>query len=228
MIKKTAVILAGGSGTRAGNDIPKQFQLLGDFPVLWWSIKAFYDEDPNTKIIVVIHPNYLYDWEVYISDMPENQKIEHIMICGGRSRWHSVFNALMEVDIEEDSYIAIHDGARPLISCEMIARGWKTAIKYGTAIPCIPLSDSVRMMTDDQSSKAMDRSLIKAVQTPQIFSSEIIKHSYSLPEEKFFTDDASVAEYAGYKINLYDGETTNIKITYPQDFKIAQLLKPNL
>lgn len=223
-MKKVAIILAGGEGLRAGGNEPKQFRMLAGKPALWWSLKAFIDEDPKTKLIVVIHPNFIYDWEETINQMPECDRFNQSLICGGHSRWHSVYNALLDIEAEDDLYIAVHDGARPLIDVQTIRRGWEHAYKYNAAVPTIPLSDSIRHIDTDNHSCAVNRKEYVAVQTPQIFASHLIKKAYSLPESDSFTDDASVIEAIGGQISLYEGNTDNIKITYPHDISIAELI----
>lgn len=223
-MKKTAIILAGGEGLRVGGSEPKQFRMLNGKPVLWWSLKAFYDEDIATRLIVVVHPNFIYEWEHTMAELPEQDRFEQTIICGGKSRWHSVYNALLNIKPEDNLLIAVHDGARPLITPEMITRGWDTAIKHSTAIPIIPLSDSIRHLESEVNSKSVSRKEYVAVQTPQIFASTILKEAYSLPESPDFTDDASVVEALGKKVALYDGEINNIKITYPRDLDIANII----
>lgn len=235
-MKKIAIILGGGSGVRAGGDIPKQFQLIGGKPMLWWSIEAFHKEDSSTVIYVMLHPNFFDLWDEFISGLPEDEYIEHIALCGGRSRWHSVYNGLLEVASNEDLYVAVHDGARPLVSIDMISRGWEAASKHKAAIPIIPLTDSIRKLTSETESHVEDRTKYVAVQTPQIFRSDLLKKAYTMPDDpRFtdptgksgippFTDDASVVEAFGEKVSLYAGDTNNIKVTNPADFAIANLL----
>lgn len=223
-MKKIAIILAGGEGLRAGGGEPKQFRMLCDKPALWWSLKAFHDEDPMTRLIVVVHPNFIQDWEETIVNMMPEERFEHKIICGGKSRWHSVFNALLEVDADDNLYIAVHDGARPLVSVEMIRRGWQCAFDNASAIPAIPLSDSIRRLISENSSLSVSRKDYVAVQTPQIFKSSILKVAYAQPESPEFTDDASVVEAFGEHVSLYDGEPDNIKITYPRDLQVAHII----
>lgn len=222
-MKKIAVILAGGTGSRAGGDIPKQFQPLAGMPVAWHSVLAFHRENPDTEIIVVVHPEYVNKWDEIISSMPHEQQIAHTVIAGGKSRYQSVKNALTAINDFENALVAIHDGARPLVAEETIRRGWDTAACGYGAVPVVPVTDSLRIVGAD-SSKSTDRSLYRAVQTPQIFSLNAIKKAYSGIEKPIYTDDASVAEDHGISIRLYDGQTDNIKITNPSDFVIAETL----
>ena len=235
-MKKSAIILGGGSGLRAGGEIPKQFQSINGKPMLWWSIKAFHKEDPSTEIIVVLHPEYFDLWNELITKIPKDEHIYHNIVCGGRSRWHSVYNGLLEIDSETDSFVAIHDGARPLITIDMISRGWITAKNHRAAIPFVPLTDSIRKKNNEIDSEAVNRSDFVAVQTPQIFDSALIKQAYTMPNDlRFtnpsgtfgippFTDDASVVESINHPIALYEGDINNIKVTNPMDFAIAETL----
>lgn len=238
-MKKTAIILGGGSGLRAGGEIPKQFQDINGKPMLWWSIEAFYKEDSSVEIIVVLHPEYFELWNKLTAKIPKDEYISHVIVCGGRSRWHSVYNGLLNIKPEIDSYVAIHDGARPLISTEMIHRGWVAAKCYQAAIPVVPLTDSIRKKNNDTDSITVNRSDYIAVQTPQVFDSTLIKQAYTMPDDprftdpdgKFgippFTDDASVVESINHHISLYDGNANNIKVTNPIDFAIAEILMNN-
>lgn len=226
MGKRYAVILAGGSGVRAGGDVPKQFRLLRGLPVVWWSVKRFFSVDPSTEIRIVMHPGFFDLWDALYSSLPEEDKrIKIELICGGRNRLESVKNGIAGIDMGNGSetLIAVHDAARPLVDTDMISRGWETAERFGTAIPVAAMTDSIRKIMPT-GSVALDRSQYVRVQTPQVFHGDILKRAYSrtlLPE---MTDDASVVEAAGEKIVLYDGSENNIKITNPIDFKIAEIL----
>ncbi|MBD5272138.1 MAG: NTP transferase domain-containing protein [Bacteroides sp.] len=224
MEKKYAVIVAGGSGSRAGGDVPKQFQMLCGIPVVWWSVRAFYEEDPETEIRVVLHPGYFDLWDILAADLPEDlRKIKVELVCGGRNRLESVKNGITRIDPGKgaESLIAVHDAARPLVSKDLIKRGWEAARKTGAAIPVVAMTDSIRHLTH-HGSEALDRSRYVRVQTPQVFYGDLLKEAYNrilLPE---MTDDASVVEAGGKDIALYDGDEENMKITNPLDFKIAE------
>lgn len=224
MEKKYAVIVAGGSGSRAGGDVPKQFQMLCGIPVVWWSILAFHEEDPETEIRVVLHPGYFELWDILAADLPEEvRKIKVELVCGGRNRLESVKNGITRIDPGKgaESLIAVHDAARPLVSKDLIKRGWEAARKTGAAIPIVAMTDSIRHLTH-HGSEALDRSRYVRVQTPQVFYGDLLKEAYDrilLPE---MTDDASVVEAGGKDIALYDGDEENMKITNPLDFKIAE------
>ena len=226
MEKKFAVILAGGSGTRAGGEVPKQFQILHGLPVVWWSVKAFYSEDPGVEIRIVLHPGFFDLWDILYSELPEEEKKINVkLICGGRNRAESVKNGIMGIDpgTRAETLIAVHDAARPMIDASFVGRGWESARESGAAIPVVAMTDSIRKLTAD-GSVALDRSKYVRVQTPQVFYGDILKDAYSRDLLPTMTDDASVVEAAGVEIALYEGTEKNIKITNPFDFKIAELL----
>jgi 2-C-methyl-D-erythritol 4-phosphate cytidylyltransferase len=218
-MKLYAVIVAGGSGKRMGADIPKQFLELAGKPVLMHTIEKFKTFDDSMEIVTVLPENQLRHWA-------ELQKkysftVPNTLVKGGKSRFFSVRNGLEFVDVP--GLVAIHDGVRPLVTIDTIKRCFETAEKMGNAIPVIPPSDTLRMITETGNSP-INRLNVKQVQTPQVFSAELIKKAYLqdyLPE---FTDDATVLEKTGVKINLVEGNRENIKITNPEDLIIARSL----
>ena len=222
-MRKYAVIVAGGSGTRMGGGIPKQFRRLKDRPVLWWSMKAFHDENPDTELILVLPSQFISLWSDYFTTLPSQERFEHNVTSGGENRTESVINGLKLVD-SKDALVAIHDGARPLVSPEMIRRGWEACLQTGAAVPVIPVTDSLRMLYGDDENKSVDRAKYVAVQTPQVFDVGILKGAYEKAEGIIFTDDASVVEKAGYKITLFRGSENNIKVTNPGDLEMISLL----
>lgn len=213
--------MAGGSGTRLGSEIPKQFLPLKGYPMLWWSLRAFNLQDPNTKIILVLPEDFIDMWAEIDSNLVD-QKIPHSVIKGGTSRTESVRNGLSLIS-ELDSLVAIHDAARPLVSIDLITRGYETAKKLGNGIPCVDLTDSIREISE-VGSKAVDRSKFKAVQTPQVFNTRVLKESYDGFKDTSFSDDAAVVENAGLKIHIFEGDKKNMKVTNPGDLEIASLL----
>ncbi len=223
-MKKYAVIVAGGDGNRAGGSVPKQFQLLGGIPMLWWSVRAFYEEDQDTKIILVLHPGFFDDWDIMHSELPDEDKRINVHIsCGGRSRLESVRNGLMSVPEDEEGLVAIHDAARPLVTRELIARGWEAAQRYGAAVPVTAMTDSIRHI-EGEGSEAVARKDYVKVQTPQVFDAALLKSAYDLQLNPDMTDDASVVEAAGHKISLFEGSPYNMKVTDPLDIKIADMI----
>lgn len=225
-MKKKAIILAGGEGSRAGGDVPKQFQKLIGKPMYLYSMEAFRDEDPQTEILLVCHPGMFDLLDLQMAELAA--PLPYTLICGGRSRRESVHHALMEIPADEECLVAVHDSARPLADVALIRRGWATALEHSSAVPVVPVTDSLRRLESSGCSKAIDRSEFVAVQTPQIFTSSLLHKAYAQPDSPLFTDDASMVEALGQSVALYQGAPENIKITHPADFAIAEaLLKRN-
>ena len=218
-MKKYAVIVAGGSGTRMGGGIPKQFRSLCGRPVLWWSMKKFMEEDPDTQLIVVLPQEFLSLWTDFYSTLPKEERFPQRLTGGGKSRGESVKNGLALIE-EEDSLVAIHDGARPFLTKEMISLGWEKALEHGVAVPVVAVTDSLRIVEGEES-RSVDRSWYRSVQTPQVFKTSLLKEAYLKAGDHLFTDDASVVEHEGHKVALFEGSPDNIKITNPKDLAIA-------
>lgn len=225
-MKKYAVIVAGGSGTRLGGELPKQFLDLCGRPLLWWSMKAFRDEDPSTRIILVLNPGFISLWRSLEASLPESDRIECTVLAGGASRTESVVNGLEGVDDSSDAFVAVHDAARPLVTPSVISKGWEKAQESGAAVPSVPVTDSLRRLTGT-GSEAVDRSSFVAVQTPQVFRASLLKAAYRANPGGVFTDDASAIEQSGGSVSLFEGSHSNIKVTNPGDVEIASLLLEN-
>lgn len=221
-MKKFAVIVAGGSGSRMGEGIPKQFRTLNGRPLLWWSLKAFHDEDKDTTLILVLPEAFINLWHDCFESMPEIDRIPHLVAPGGDNRTQSVINGLCVVD-EENSLVAVHDAARPLVTMTMIAEGWKTAETHGAAVPVVPVTDSLREI-DGSGSRSVPRSNFVAVQTPQVFKTSLLKEAYNHLSGNSFTDDASAIEDYGHPVTLFEGSPDNMKVTNPNDLEIAAIL----
>jgi len=217
-----ALIVAGGSGSRMNADVPKQFLLLNDKPVLMHTIERFHEYDNAMEIIVVLPEAQFPLWENLCHEYKFS--IRHQLVAGGSVRFESVKNGLSR--IQDDGVVAIHDGVRPLVSLETIGRCFEIARLKGNAIPVMPVIESLRMI-DGENSKAVDRSSFVTIQTPQVFSISDIKSAYNQSFNEVFTDDASVLEAAGLAINLVEGNIENIKITHPADLILAGMLIKN-
>ncbi len=222
-MEKYAVIVAGGEGTRLGGGLPKQFRELKGRPVLWWSLKAFHDEDPTTHLRVVLHPGFFEQWQTLFLSLPEEERFHHEVVAGGSSRTASVKNGIAAVPSSAEAMIAVHDAARPLVSVDMITRGWEAAGKAGGAVPAVGVTDSLRHL-NDRGSEAVDRSEYVAVQTPQVFRADLLKVAYALQPDAIFSDDASAYEAAGGRPVLFQGSPINMKVTNPGDLEIAEVL----
>ena len=215
-MKRSVIIVAGGSGNRMGNDVPKQFILLENRPVLMWTIACFSVYDPAIEIIVVLPEAQIDFWKELCVKYAFNHL--HRVVKGGDLRFQSVKNGLALIGDSE--LVAIHDGVRPLVSQDTIDRCFTQAAKGGSAIPVLPVNESLRKGTPD-SSQAVDRSGYFTVQTPQVFLSSILKEAYTQDPDASFTDDASVVEKNGIRVAMVPGNYENIKITYPSDLLTA-------
>jgi 2-C-methyl-D-erythritol 4-phosphate cytidylyltransferase len=218
MIVEYALIVAGGKGTRMGNDIPKQFLEIKGTPIIVHTVNAFRRYSTDIRIIVVLPATEMSTWQKLVS----RYSMTAIQAqTGGETRFQSVKRGLEM--IREEGLVAIHDGVRPLVSEDIIAASFRLAAVHGSAVASVRLRESIRTI-DQHGTRAVDRSQYRLIQTPQTFRTSLIKKAYELPEEPVLTDDASVAERSGHKISLFEGSYRNIKITSPEDLAIAQAL----
>ena len=218
-MKKIALIVAGGTGNRMNNDIPKQFLLLKNKPVLYYTIKVFLDAYENIDIILVLPEKHIGKGQEIIDGYFDDSRFR--LCAGGRTRFHSVQNGLALID--EESIIFVHDGVRCLLTGMLIKRCYDAAVKNGTAIPVVECTDSVRMITDS-GNIILNRNKLRLVQTPQAFHSKILLPAFKIDYKDTFTDEASVVEAFGLAVNLVEGEKNNIKITTALDLHIAEKL----
>ena len=216
-MKKYAVIVAGGSGSRMKANLPKQFLLLNGKPVLYYTIDTFLKSYKDLQIILVLPEDHIAAGQEIIDAFFDYDRIK--ITAGGRTRFHSVQNGL-EL-IPDESIIFVHDGVRCLLTTNLIHRCYITALEFGSAIPVIDSKDSIRMITEE-GNEALDRSKIKLVQTPQTFHSKILLPAYKIDYKDKYTDEATVAEAFGLKVHLIEGEEGNIKITRPVDLTVAE------
>lgn len=214
-----ALIVAGGKGTRIKSKVPKQFLELQGTPILMHTINAFYRYSDKIKVIVVLPEDDFSTWEALCEKHNFNKPV--ILQAGGDSRFQSVRNGLKK--IEGDGLVAIHDGVRPLVGEDIIGASFRLASVHQSAVAAVRLKESIRI-TDQDNTKAVDRSRFRLIQTPQTFQIQLIKHAYNAKEDVSFTDDASVAEHAGYTISLFEGSYENIKVTTAEDLIIAEAL----
>lgn len=214
------IVVAGGSGTRMGASVPKQFLPLNGKPILARTLERLLNALPGAQMVLALPEAEIDRWhEIARGYGLENT---HTVVCGGSTRFESVKNALGI--IKDCDIIAIHDGVRPLVSAALIVRVIATATEHGTAIPVTVPEDSYREITHGDLSKPVDRTVLRAVQTPQAFSSELLRRAYETPYDPRFTDDASVVEHSGHRITLCEGDSTNIKITTPFHMSLASAL----
>jgi 2-C-methyl-D-erythritol 4-phosphate cytidylyltransferase len=213
------VIVAGGSGQRMGTALPKQFLDLCGKPVLYWSIKAFLEAMPDVQMILVLPATQISLAQIVLQAFPNT--IDLSIVAGGETRYASVANGLKEVP--KDSIVMVHDGARPLITQAVIHRCYEGAVSMGTAIPVMPVADSIRQVMS-KTNRGIMREQLRIVQTPQTFDARLLHKAFEQPYKPLFTDEASVVEWGGVNVNLVEGERSNIKITVPEDLVIAEAL----
>lgn len=217
-MKKFVILVAGGSGLRMGTELPKQFLELCGKPILMHTLQLFYDFDPQSRLILVLPEAQQQLWAALC--LKHSFTLAHTVASGGSTRFHSVQNGLKLVD-DTNALVMIHDGVRPLVSPDTLTRCCQVAETNGNAIPVLPVTESLRKCEGTQNI-AVDRSLYVSVQTPQTFLSAQILESFKQAYEPTFTDDASVAERAGFTIHMVEGNRENIKITTPTDLLIAE------
>lgn len=217
--KEYAIIVAGGKGTRINSKLPKQFIGLNGKPILLHTLEAFFNYSKDLTIVLVLPENEFGIWETIQKEFKINRPL--ILQKGGDTRFQSVKNGLEK--IEGEGLVAIHDGVRPLVSTDLIGASFRLAAVHGSAIASVRLKESIRE-TDQDTTKAVDRSRYRLIQTPQTFDLQLIKKAYQMKEDPSLTDDASVAEHAGHKISLFEGSYENIKVTTPEDLVVAEAL----
>lgn len=222
-MKKFAIIVAGGSGTRMNSELPKQFLLLQGKPLLYYTISSFLEAFDDCKILLVLPEDHIAAGQEIIDAFFDYKRIQ--ITVGGRTRFHSVQNGLKLVD--EESVVFVHDAVRCLVTTDLIRRCYDAVIEHGSAVPVIDSKDSLRMITET-GNEAVDRTKIKIVQTPQAFYSKILLKSFNIDYKDKFTDEATVVEAYGMDVYLVEGEETNIKITRPLDLEIAEKLLDRL
>lgn len=213
------VIVAGGSGSRLGGALPKQFRLLGGRPLLARVIDVFAAALPGAPLVAVLPAGHIDFWHDLAArfDVPP-----HSVVAGGTERFHSVRNGL-DILPADTTLIAVHDGARPLVSTDLIRRAVATAAAAGTAVPVLRPADSFRI-TEEEGSHPVDRTRLRAVQTPQVFDAALLRRAYRADYSPSFTDDATVVEACGHTVALCRGERRNFKITESEDLTLAEAL----
>ena len=227
-MKNYTIIVAGGSGTRFGSVVPKQFVPLAGRPVLMRTIErfaSFYSTHAavSGEIIVVLPKAHFDTWRSLCDEY--GFAVAHRLVAGGQTRFHSVLNGLNAItDADAGAVVAIHDGVRPLVPMRVIEAAFDAARETGAAIPVVPVTDSVRMLDACGHSQALMRSALRAVQTPQAFGLDVLREAYRQPYDDAFTDDASVVESAGHEVCLIEGDVRNIKITNSSDLRVAEML----
>ena len=218
-MKKHIIIVAGGKGLRMGGDIPKQFLPVCGKPVLMRTLEAFHAYDASMHLILVLPVSQQEYWKELCREYQFG--LPHDVADGGETRFHSVMNGLALV--EGEGLVGVHDGVRPFVSQEVIARSYEEAQAKKAVIPVIGVVETVRHLTEE-GSETVPRDRYKLVQTPQVFDVALLRRAYRQPYTDFFTDDASVVEALGEKVHLVEGNRENIKLTTPFDLKLAEVL----
>lgn len=213
--------MAGGIGSRIKSDRPKQFIEINGIPVIVRTIRVFLEYNPAMGIIICVHRNY----RQYLESMIEKYGLKQNDIkitFGGDTRFASVKNGLALVE-NTNAVVGIHDAARPFVSVQTIANCFETAAQKGNAVPCVPVNESMRKISNNVN-HSVNRNEFKMVQTPQCFVASKIKKAFESDYSPLFTDDATVLEANGESINLVEGNEENIKITSPHDLILAKAL----
>lgn len=221
-IKSTAIIVAGGTGTRFGSEIPKQFMEVLGKPVISYTINAVSMCKDIDNIILVTLPEYI----VYCKDIVDTfgfKKVKKI-VCGGKTRSESVYNGIKELDDSCD-IVVIHDGARPLIDTDTISKCIASAFEHGCSAAGVKMKDTVKISDSDNFIESTaNREKLWQIQTPQTFRKDIVLslHEDAHSKKISTTDDCVLAENAGYRVKIVEGKYENIKITTPQDIYIMK------
>lgn len=218
-MKKHVIIVAGGKGLRMGGDIPKQFLPIAGKPVLMRTLEAFHAYDASIHMILVLPVSQQAYWKELCQEY--HFELPYDLANGGETRFHSVKNGLALV--EGEGLVGVHDGVRPFVSREVIARCYDEALIKKAVIPVIGVVETVRHLIGEES-ETVPRDQYKLVQTPQVFDASLLCQAYEQEFTELFTDDASVVEALGEKVYLVEGNRENVKLTTPFDLKLAEML----
>lgn len=212
-------MVAGGKGTRIKSSLPKQFMEICGKPVLFHTLEAFHRYSPSLSVVLVLPADDFGTWTELVSKYKFSMPVT--LQSGGETRFQSVKRGLEK--LKGSGLVAVHDGVRPLISENIIAASFRLADVHKTAVAAVRLKESIRM-TDQDTTRAIDRSKYRLIQTPQTFDLDLLRSAYEQTEDPAMTDDASVMEKAGHSISLFEGSYENIKITTAEDLVVAEAL----
>lgn len=223
-MKKYAIIVAAGTGSRMGTDVPKQFLPLAGKQLIYHTVKAFLHSYADLQVVLVVHKNFTDKSRDLLAELNTQKRID--IVEGGTTRFQSVRNGLLMV--LEPSIVFVHDGVRCMVSKPLIERCYQLALEKGSAIPAVTATDSIRIASEG-TNHSVDRNTVRIIQTPQTFQSLILQEAFKLPELTTFTDEASVVEASGNQVYLVEGDYDNIKVTRPVDLLIAaQIMEQRL
>ncbi len=229
----TAILVAGGTGSRMGGVLPKQFIALNDIPIIVHTIRKFRAVHPEMPIVVVMHAAYLGHWETLCEKLLSDTEKQHLYHCeGGRERLYSVLNGLNFLKTlfspDREILVAVHDAVRPFTSPELIETCFETAGYYDSAVPCVPIKSSLRQIIhkgEEEYSIPVSRSDFLEVQTPQIFRLSVLWNCFMARTHDNYTDEASLyQEVSGNPVRVIKGEYYNIKITTPEDMMLGEII----
>ncbi len=216
-LRKYAVIVAGGTGSRMGATKPKQFLLLKNKPILWHTLQQFLKAYDDLQIILVLPAEFIGLGIEILPQLMDRERVQ--IIAGGATRFDSVKNGLSV--IHKKGIVFVHDAVRCLVSIDLIQRCYQQAVEKGNAIPAVAATDSIRMI-EGSSNVVADRNNVRIIQTPQTFRTDLLLPAFQVDYDPAFTDEATVLEASGFPVYLIQGEYSNIKITRPVDLLIAQ------
>ena len=220
-MEKYVIIVAGGKGLRMGGDIPKQFVPINGMPVLMRTIEAFYAYDPQINIILVLPSAHQAYWKGLCEEY--RFSIPYQLANGGETRFHSVKNGLALIP-STGGVVGVHDGVRPFVAQSVIKECYEQAAQLQAVVPVTEVVETVRYIREDGGSETVPRDRYKLVQTPQVFTVDLLKRAYAQEYIPLFTDDASVVEHCGATVHWVKGNRENIKLTTPFDLKVAEAL----
>lgn len=220
-MEKYVIIVAGGKGLRMGGDIPKQFVPINGMPVLMRTIEAFYAYDPQINIILALPSAHQAYWKELCEEY--HFSIPYQLANGGETRFHSVKNGLALIP-STGGVVGVHDGVRPFVAQSVIKECYEQAAQLQAVVPVTEVVETVRYIREDGGSETVPRDRYKLVQTPQVFTVDLLKKAYAQEYIPLFTDDASVVEHCGVTVHLVKGNRENIKLTTPFDLKVAEAL----
>ena len=222
-MKRYLIIVAGGKGLRMGGDTPKQFQLIGERPVLMVTIERLYSMDSSLQIVLVLPKEHVEYWRELCKRYAFQVPLQ--LAQGGNTRFHSVQNGLAMIDDIEDALVGVHDAVRPFVAQQVFDAAYREAWTHGAAIPMIDVQDSLRHIVGEEgASEVVPRDRYRLVQTPQVFKLSLLRRAYEQRYVEEFTDDASVVEALGEKVYAVEGNRENIKLTTPFDMMVASSL----
>ena len=222
-MKKYIIVVAGGKGLRMGGEVPKQFQVIGNKPVLMVTLERLHAIDPAMQLVLVLPAEQFDLWKEMCRQY--EFAVPLLLTQGGATRFHSVQNGLAQVDDIDEALVGVHDGVRPFVSQRVIDDCFREAWIHGAAIPMIDLQDSLRHIVGaDGVTEVVPRARYRLVQTPQVFKLSVLRKAYEQRFVETFTDDASVVEASGKDVVAVEGNRENIKLTTPFDMLVARTL----